>query len=132
MTRINVIDPALLSDKHLGAEYRELPRIFGLVRKAVERGENPIDPRNPRQYRLGPGHVRFFYPRLGYLISRYLRLCDECRSRGRLVRYGDPSPLVEGIPAEWFGQWTPDDTAQRLNIERINQRGGLRSDYHTG
>ena len=131
MTRINVIDPSLLSDKHLGAEYRELPRIFGLVRKAAERGEKPADPRNPRQYRLGAGHVRFFYPRLGYLVSRYLRLCDECRARGRAVNYGDPLPLVEGIPAEWFGQWSPGPADENLNIERINQRGGLRAVYHT-
>jgi hypothetical protein len=33
----------------------------------------------------------------------------------------------EGIPAAWFGQWTPDGADQALNIERINQRGGLRA-----
>jgi hypothetical protein len=42
MTRINCIDPALLSDKHLGAEYRELPRIFNLVRDAIKRGESEV------------------------------------------------------------------------------------------
>lgn len=132
MTRINVVDPSLLSDKHLGAEYRELPRIFGLVRKAAERGEAPTDQRNPSRYRLGPGHVRFFYPRLGWLLSRYRAVCDECRVRGRAVNYSDTAPLVRGIAEEWFGQWAPDDSATALNIERINQRGGLRADYHIG
>jgi len=31
MTRINCAPKKELSDKHLAAEYRELPRIFGLV-----------------------------------------------------------------------------------------------------
>lgn len=127
MTRINVIDPALLSDAHLGAEYRELPRVFGLVREAQARGERPDNPRNPAQYVLGAGHVRFFYPRLGYLVERYLRLCEECRKRGRAVNFGNPTELVTGIPADWFGYWTPDDSAWALNVARINVRGGLRS-----
>lgn len=126
MTRINVIEPSRLSDKHLGAEYRELPRVFGLVRDAVARGERPTDPRNPPEYVLGAGHVRFFYPRLGYLVERYLALCEECRKRGRAVNFGNPTELVTGIPAAWFGYWRPGPEAVQLNIERINVRGGLR------
>lgn len=64
MTRINVVDPALLSGAHLVAEYRELPRVFALALEASMRGETPTDPRNPREYCLGPGHVRVFYPPL--------------------------------------------------------------------
>ena len=126
MTRINVIDPSRLSDKHLGAEYRELPRVFGLVREAQARGERPDDPRNPQQYVLGAGHVRFFYPRLGYLVERYLWLCEECRKRGRAVNFGNPAELTTGINAAWFGYWAPDAEAERLNVARINERGGLR------
>lgn len=126
MTRINVIDPAMLSDKHLGAEYRELPRVFGLVRQAAQRGELPTDPRNPERYLLGKGHVRFFYPRLGYLSQRYLRICAECTSRGRTVNFGDLGRLQRDIPLEWFGSWTPTEADIQLNIQRINDRGGLR------
>lgn len=60
MTRINCIPPRELSREHLIAEYRELPRIFALVRAAIARGESPDDPRNPTSYTLGAGHVRFF------------------------------------------------------------------------
>ena len=126
MTRINCIDPALLSDKHLGAEYRELPRIFGLVRQAVTRGELPTDPRNPTRYTLGAGHCRFFYSRLGWLRERYVALCEECRNRGRKVSFGNSEELSLGIPPEWVGSWFPDTEAQELNIQRINERGGLR------
>ena len=35
MTRINTIDPANLTDQHLMAEARELPRVFALVMSAL-------------------------------------------------------------------------------------------------
>lgn len=41
MTRVNVVDPSLLSDKHLGAEYRELPRVFGEVKRKIAMGAKP-------------------------------------------------------------------------------------------
>lgn len=131
MTRINVIDPALLSDKHLGAEYRELPRVFGLVRQAVARGELPTDPQNPAEYLLGKGHVRFFYPRLAFLSQRYMALCAECVDRGRKVNFGNLAELQRDIPLEWFGHWSPTPEAIQLNINRINDRGGLRHANNT-
>jgi len=124
MTRINVIDPKLLSDKHLGAEYRELPRVFGLVRRAIARGERPDDPRNPNSYVLGQGHVRFFYARLGFVLARYEALCQECLARGRHVGFSNRSELIYGITREWFGQWSPPQEAILLNVARIVERGG--------
>lgn len=35
MTRINLTLVSELTDQHLIAEYRELPRVFGIVRKHV-------------------------------------------------------------------------------------------------
>lgn len=121
MTRINVVPPSELSDKHLGAEYRELPRIFGLVRAAAERGERPTDSRNPAEYVLGKGHVRFFYPRLGYLQKRYEQIVAECYKRGRKVSFAE-APTPKGISEEWFGDWVPDDAAMALNRQRILER----------
>lgn len=120
MTRINVVPPTELSDKHLGAEYRELPRVFALVRAAAERGEQPTDPRNPAAYRLGPGHVRFFYPRLGWLARRHRELVQECQRRGRRVAY--PDPPADGIPLEWFGDWKPQPQDLDINRQRIKER----------
>jgi len=121
MTRINVIPPDELSDKHLGAEYRELPRIFNLVKAAVERGESPNDPRNPTEYVLGTGHVRFFYPRLGYLQKRFEQIVAECYKRQRKVSFAE-APSPKGIPPEWFGDWHPTETAIALNRQRILER----------
>lgn len=86
MTRINCIPPSKLTGPHLVAEYRELPRVFPLVRAAILRGDVPGDPRNPADYRLGAGHVRFFYPRLGYLAQRQAALVAEMLARGYAPR----------------------------------------------
>ena len=125
MTRINLVDPALLSDRHLGAEYRELPRVFALVRAAAARGERPDDARNPTTYRLGEGHVRFFYPRLGYLRGRFAALVREREARG--LRTSFPAPPDGGIGPEWFGGYAPTAEAVAENTARIVQRGGLRA-----
>lgn len=123
MTRINCIDPSLLCQQHLVAEYRELPRIFSSVRKAVERGERPNDKRNPTAYKLGSGHVRFFYPRLGYLLKRQTQICDEMRKRGITVNFPAPTrDKFNDIPDEWFGDWQPDHTAIAINEARIAER----------
>ncbi|MDR5651311.1 pyrimidine dimer DNA glycosylase/endonuclease V [Ruixingdingia sedimenti] len=122
MTRINCIPPAELTTPHLVAEYRELPRIFGLVRAAIARGEGPGDPRNPGDYRLGPGHVRFFYPRLGWLARRQAALVAEMQARGHAPAFTDPWGLIEGIPADWCGDWTPTPAAMALNRARIAER----------
>ena len=126
MTRINCIDPELLNDKHLIAEYRELPRIFNLIRNANERNESPYDQRNPRQYVLGTGHVRFFYNKAKWLVERQKSLIAECLKRGFNVQYTDTSNLLDNVPPTWQGDWHPTNADKELNIRRINDRGGLR------
>jgi len=125
MTRINCIPPAELTSRHLVAEYRELPRIFALVRAAIARGEVPDDPRNPRDYVLGAGHVRFFYGRLGYLVRRQAGLIAEMQARGYRPAFTDPNALLAGIPAEWCLDWQPTDAAIAANRARIAERLGV-------
>lgn len=129
MTRINLVDPTLLSDAHLGAEYRELPRIFGLVRQAIERGELPETVEQPAKYVLGTGHVKFFYTRLAWLVRRFESLVEERRRRGQAVNY--PTAPTQGIPPEWFGEWEPSSDEIEANVKRINERGGLRRQLST-
>jgi deoxyribonuclease (pyrimidine dimer) len=73
MTRINIgIEPHELCDKHLLAEYRELPRIWRarLVSKA------------PPNFKLGPGHVLWCaqYPRT--IADQFSALVAEMLHRG--------------------------------------------------
>lgn len=122
MTRINCIPPAELSGPHLVAEYRELPRVFALVRAAILRGESPADPRNPTCYTLGPGHIRFFYCRLGYLAKRQASLVREMLARGYRPSFAETAQLMEGIPVEWCGDWEPTAEAIAANRARIAER----------
>lgn len=122
LTRINCVPPSELTRQHLIAEYRELPRIFGLVRAAVERGEQPSDRRNPQAYTLGTGHCRFFYSRLGWLSYRQACLIAEMKRRGYSVNFSDVAGLIVGIPWEWFGAWEPDHAALAINRARIQER----------
>ena len=122
MTRINCVPPSELSAAHLVAEYRELPRIFALVRAAIARGETPDDRRNPAAYTLGAGHVRFFYARLGYLAARQADLVREMQARGYVPTFTDPAGLLAGIPQAWQGDWSPTTEALALNRARLAER----------
>lgn len=122
MTRINCVPVQELSGPHLVAEYRELPRVYKLVYEAVLRGELPNDPRNPQHYRLGPGHVRFFYPRLRYVTDRLFELVAEMDRRGYAPQFREPPPVYDLIPGCWDGRWTPDAAALALNRARIAER----------
>jgi hypothetical protein len=122
VTRINCVPVEELTDKHLGAEYRELPRLFGQIQKAIERGESPNDPRNPTEYKLGKGHTRFFYNKTAWLCLRYDALVKECKRRGRIVNFPNIPTSVENIPAEWWYDWTPTEEALAINRQRILER----------
>jgi deoxyribonuclease (pyrimidine dimer) len=122
MTRINCIPPSELVSQHLIAEYRELPRVFALVRAAISRNEQPDDPRNPRQYLLGPGHIRFFYCRLAYLARRQAALVEEMKARGYRPVFADTSRLLDGFPEVWCQDWEPTAEAMALNRTRIAER----------
>lgn len=122
MTRINCIPPEELSDRHLVAEYRELPRVFGLVMKAIQRGERPDDPRNPTEYTLGKGHVRFFYPRLAYCVRRFQALAQEMVRRGMKPQYSGVKVRWEFFDHQFMGEWTPTPAAQALNRQRIVEK----------
>ncbi len=77
MTRINLIPVEELSDQHLIAEYRELPRVVNAVIN------NKIAMGNiPEFYTLGKGHVKFFYNKILFLASRYAQIFEEMCFRG--------------------------------------------------
>mgnify|MGYP003645284478 CR=1 FL=1 len=78
MTRINVgIQPVELSNQHLIAEHREIKRIPNCITKGKYNMEGI-----PDKFKLGTGHVKFFYNKLLYLKNRYISLYNECIKRG--------------------------------------------------
>ena len=117
MTRINCVPPEELTARHLLAEYRELPRVFALARP---------DPNAPTAYTLGPGHVRFFYSRTGYLARRQAALIAECRRRGFNVAHTTPPAPIPGLDADW----TPTPEALAINRARIAERIAAKPDLY--
>lgn len=115
MTRINVVPVTELCDKHLLAEYRELPRVFKLARTC---------PEAPLEYTLGSGHVKFFYNKLTFLIRRYKQLVEECQSRGFRVNYTESLERLPDVdpPDELFNDYIPTKEALHINRERIADR----------
>jgi hypothetical protein len=122
MTRINCIPPKELHDKHLAAEYYELPRVFGLVRKAVQKGIDVKTIEAPSEYTLGVGHVKFFYTRLGYCLRRQAQLVAELKKRNRNPNLTELEGLAVGIPESLFGDWEPDEQAMAINRGRLQER----------
>lgn len=116
MTRINCVPPSELHDKHLVAEYRELPRIFRLARHASDA---------PKQYVLGTGHMKFFFDKLQYLYERQLELCAEMRKRNITVNFPAEQLLVsykDKLPANLWNDWEPTPEAMMLNRQRLVER----------
>lgn len=125
MTRINLVDPSTLHQKHLLAEYRELPRVFKLAEAAQNRGI-----KIPPEYVLGPGHVTFFYNKLGFLAQRFQAIVAECQKRGFNIAHTQV-PTVN-LPIKWWQTYNPTPKAIELNAARIKDRMPLtlQKEYH--
>lgn len=117
MTRINLVDPSTLHNKHLLAEYRELPRVFKLV-EAAQKRDTLV--RIPKAYVLGPGHVTFFYNKLAYLEKRFQAIVAECLQRGFKIAHTQV-PTVD-VWQSWRNDYTPTPEAIALNAARIKDR----------
>jgi len=128
MTRINLVDPSVLTDKHLLAEYRELPRIFTAVHKLDQKGQTNIT--IPDSYVLGTGHTKFFYDKLHWLWKRWTSLRGECVNNRRwgldselYLHYRD---LVHvKIHERWYNDWTPKPEDVYLNMARLARRSKI-------
>ena len=129
MTRINLIDVELLSDQHLIAEYRELPRIYGDVRELLSKGTNVRDIKFPSSFVLGRGHMTFFYNKLEFLVKRQQRIIDECLLRGTKIKYTKPMDISD-IPVEWCNDYTPRNDEVRLSNSRLIERIGENPSFY--
>lgn len=121
MTRINCVPVEELSGQHLVAEYRELPRVFALARKAAARGAHAA----PADYTLGKGHLLFFYTRLAYLVRRHSELVSEMQRRGYKPSFsGVKRADYPDIPDQYWEDWQPTPQALEANRRRILERSG--------
>ena len=116
MTRINVgISPAELVNQHLLAEHREIKRIPNCIAK----GKYNMDG-IPETFKLGTGHVKFFYNKLLYLKNRYWKLYIECIKRGFNVQ--NYSSAWDNVPQKLMNNYQPTYMDRKIVKERINEK----------
>jgi len=121
MTSINVISVEQLHYTHLVAEYKELPRVFTLARKA-QREVLGLRKKLPTAYTLGTGHVLFFYDKLKYCSDRYEQLTAEMRRRGYNPKPVPTEELLAEIDKKLYNNYVPTAEAVKENTARINLR----------
>ena len=84
----------------------------------------------PADYKLGEGHVRFFFDKLAFLQRRYAALHQECLARGFRVQNIWPQDLPD-TPSLWR-DYQPTEQALALNRERITARMPARARFTPG
>ena len=116
MTRINVgVHPSELNTKMLIAEHREIKRIPNCIKKGRYCLKDI-----PSTFKLGTGHVKFFYNKVLFLKKRYVEIRQECLRRNYNVQ--DFSDCFEGIPKELLNDYVPTERDRLLILERISER----------
>ena len=116
MTRINLgVNPNELTDKHLIAEHREIIRIPNAIKKGKAKLENI-----PVEFKLGTGHVKFFYDKLLHLKKRYEGLYLEGKKRG--FNLTDFREVFNDLPPELLNDYTPSKHDRQLILDRIAER----------
>lgn len=121
MTRINVVPVETLSRQHLVAEYREITRLPGNLQAWLNRKTKAPDFREiPPQYKLGEGHVKFFYNKFKFLEKRFEALVAEMQARGYNPKFTDSS--IFRVDNLYYNDYTPTQEAIEINIQRIKER----------
>lgn len=122
MTRISAtIKPVELCDQMLRAEHREIKRIPNKITKRLAEGKEIILHDQPKHFKLGTGHEKFFYTRIKYLHQRWQELHKECLERG--FNMTDYSDAFISVPDEYYNDWIPDyDVVRPILVERVNQQ----------
>lgn len=121
MTRFNLIPVTELSDQHLIAEYREIPRI--IKQEHIYIGDAPD------RYVLGKGHVKWAVKHGNFCLTRYYYICEEMKYRGFKVNYPyeDLAKIAEDNQVTWYTEnYHPTEEEIELSrnriIEKINQK----------
>ena len=117
MTRVNLVDPIFLTDKHLLAEYKEITQLLHLAKKS--------DMKNiPEKYTLGKGHCKFFYDKGMFILRRFSMLYNELSKRDFdldvMSFYRRQIKIIDSF--QEMNDYNPTVEALTININRIVER----------
>lgn len=116
MARVNVgVNPKYLSDQHLMAEAVEILMVVGSLKKQKFTLKKPT----PKYFKLGTGHIRFFWDKILFLHRRLNLIKKEIELRG--MQSNHQINLAE-IPPQFINDWSPSENDLSLLKERISLR----------
>lgn len=121
MVRVNLIDPACLTDPHLVAEYDEILMLMAYIR------EHQDFEGIPDNYCLGKGHIKFFKNKIGYLKKRHELLKKEMKKRGFVAR---KTLDTKGINKGMLKDWSPNPQDLQIIKKRIKQKILLKPEWY--
>lgn len=124
MTRINLVEVDELSDQHLLAEYRELPRMASFAQKTVQTVGDI-----PQKYKLNKGHMVFFLDKGTYLEDRHKQITDELLRRGFNLNNTESFKMNRRFPQN--DTWKPTHEEVEISRERIHEKLRAKPDFYT-
>ena len=130
MTRVNLIDPELLMDQHLIAEYCEIPMVLSSLERSIKaRGITNLNKIIPPTFTLNKGHVSFFYDKLKWLERRYKNVHDEILHRGFNTDKSKYRTDFD-LHLQLFNEWVPSDSEVQISKARIDAKVALKPDWY--
>ena len=121
MTRVNVVPASMLTDQHLLAELRELPRCITYIEQCVAKNKVP---KVPEEYTLGTGHIKFFYDKARFLHARQKHLVTEWNLRGFFFNFSLAAwnERCFSLPLKCYNDYAVTPAARKENIGRLIER----------
>jgi len=117
MVRVNLIDPKVLADQHLIAEYDEILMLLGYVKRYPDADDIP------EKYCLGKGHIRFFKDKLLYLKKRHETIKKEMVKRGfRPKKSINLNLFSKSLRNDWKPEKKDKEIIKRRLIEKIGKK----------
>ena len=124
MTRINLVPPESLTDQHLIAEYRELPRCL----------KQPIDTSNaPEIYCLGKGHMKWAKKHSLFLVKRFKKICCEMERRKFIVNFSYENLFDlynKQTKEENKNDYSPTEKDLKISEDRIKERLSKKKNFY--
>jgi deoxyribonuclease (pyrimidine dimer) len=120
LTRINIIPVEELTDQHLMAEYREIFMVGSALQRSLK-SKNWNPKRIPRKFRLGSGHVMFFYDKGRYLFNRYDEIRKELKKRNFKLDKSRQFKISQ-FPEDYYNDWKPSTEDEKIIRKRIEER----------
>ena len=102
------------------AEYREIFMVGSALQRSLQ--SSNWDPKNiPKKFKLGTGHVMFFYDKGKYLFKRYIQMRKELIKRGYKLDASREFKVTQ-FPTEYYNDWEPTIQDQEIIRKRIEER----------